>query len=115
MGFEAPDACTLPTAERPLRLAEFDELFATAVRRVEHITADHVRMSLTGPAGLAESVRDLTARETECCSFFTFTLTPKSGGDEERLVLDISVPAAYTGVLASLAERAALMSVREAP
>ena len=29
------DACTLPTVERPLRLAEFDDLFATAVRAVE--------------------------------------------------------------------------------
>ena len=30
----APDACTLPTVERPLRVAEFDDLF-TAVRRSE--------------------------------------------------------------------------------
>jgi hypothetical protein len=27
-----PDACTLPTADRPLRVAEFDELFAFVVR-----------------------------------------------------------------------------------
>jgi hypothetical protein len=26
-----PDACSLPAAERPLRLAEFDDLFATEV------------------------------------------------------------------------------------
>jgi hypothetical protein len=57
MDVQAPDACTLPTAEQPVRLAEFDELFAAAVRRVEPIAADHVRMSLTGPAGLAEKVR----------------------------------------------------------
>ena len=62
MDIQVPDACTLPTAERPLRLAEFDDLFATAVRAVEPLDARHVRMSLTGPAGLAESVRDLTAR-----------------------------------------------------
>ena len=29
----APDACTLPTAERPLRVAEFDDLFANAAAR----------------------------------------------------------------------------------
>jgi hypothetical protein len=30
MSFDVPEACTLPAAERPLRLAEFDELIATA-------------------------------------------------------------------------------------
>lgn len=34
MSIDVPAACTLPTAERPLRLAEFEELFATAVRGV---------------------------------------------------------------------------------
>jgi hypothetical protein len=29
----APDACTLPTAERPLRVAEFDDLFTFVVPR----------------------------------------------------------------------------------
>jgi hypothetical protein len=27
-----PDACTLPTTERPLRLAEFDDLFTARLR-----------------------------------------------------------------------------------
>ncbi|GAA4722420.1 hypothetical protein [Phytohabitans rumicis] len=110
MDVQVPDACTLPTAEQPLRLAEFDELFATAVRRVEPIAADHVRMSLTGPTGLAEKVRDLTARESECCSFFAFTITPQPATDGEALALDISVPAVYTDVLDSLAQRAAAVS-----
>jgi hypothetical protein len=43
-------------------------------------------------------VRDLTAREAECCSFFTFTLTP----DGETLILDIEVPDSHADVLASL-------------
>jgi len=106
-GFQAPDACTLPTAEQPSRLAEFDDLFATAVRHVEPIAAGHVRMSLTGQAGLAETVRDLTAREIGCCSFFTFTITPRPAAGGEALTLDITVPAAYTGVLDALARRAA--------
>src|SRR5215472_5676154 len=31
--FDGPDGCTLPTAELPLRRAEFDDLFGTAVAR----------------------------------------------------------------------------------
>ena len=112
----AVDACTLPTAERPLRLAEFDGLFATAVRGVRALSPTHVRMRLAGPAGLAAQVRDLTARESECCSFFTFTITPdtiapetgggRPAGDGEALALDIEVPAEHADVLGSLAQRA---------
>jgi hypothetical protein len=105
-----PDACALPTAEQPLRLAEFDALFATAVRRVEPVGPTHARMWLTGPAGLATRVRDLTARETECCSFFTFTVTPEPADDGEALILDVEVPAQYTDVLASLTQRAETVS-----
>ncbi|MFG2041244.1 hypothetical protein [Dactylosporangium sp. NPDC048998] len=108
MPFDVPDACTLPTAEQPLRLAEFDALFSTAVRAFEMVSPTHARMRLTGPAGLAATVRDLAARETECCSFFAFVVTPEPAGDIEGevLVLDVEVPAAYTDVLASLAGRA---------
>ncbi len=31
------DACTLPTVERPLRMSEFDDLFATHLRAVERL------------------------------------------------------------------------------
>ena len=110
MSFDVPDACTLPTAERPLRLAEFDELFATAVRRVDPIGATHARLHLTGPAGLAARVRDLAARETECCSFFTFTTTGEPAGDGEAAVLDIEVPATHADVLAALTQRANTVS-----
>ena len=110
MSFLVPDACTLPTAEQPSRLAEFDELFATAVRGVDHIDATHARLLLTGPDGLAATVRDLTARETECCSFFTFTTTPEPATGGEVVTLDIEVPAAQVDVLASLAQRAVAIS-----
>ena len=111
MSFVVPDACTLPTAEQPLRPAEFDELFATAVRRVETLTPTHVRMTFTGQARLAATVRDLTARETECCSFFTFTVTPEpAAADGAALTLDIEVPAQYTDVLAALTQRASTVS-----
>jgi hypothetical protein len=110
MSFAVPDACTLPTAERPLRLAEFDELFATAVRRVEQVNTTHIRLWLTGPAGLEATVRDLTARETECCSFFTFTVTGRRTDDGSALTLDIEVPDQYADVLASLTVRAGAAS-----
>jgi len=95
------DACTLPTADRPLRLAEFDALFATNLRRVEHRDAD-VRLHLAGAEGLVEQVRDLAERETSCCSFFAFTLT----GTDQALTLDISVPPARQEILDALATRA---------
>jgi hypothetical protein len=106
MPIAIPDACTLPTAERPLRLAEFDALFATAVRQVDTVGPTRARMRLTGKAGLAATVRDLTARETGCCSFFTFTVTPEPADAGEALTLDVEVPQRYADVLASLAERA---------
>jgi hypothetical protein len=112
MSLPIPDACTLPTAEQPLRLAEFDDLFATAVRAVEVLGPTHARLRLTGPAGLETRVRDLAARETECCSFFTFTLTAETAADGEGLVLDITVPTGYTDVLDSLTQRATTLAAR---
>lgn len=99
------DACTLPTAERPLRLAEFDVLFASAVRNIERRGSD-VRMHLAGGDGLAEQVRDLTQREASCCSFFSFAID----GTDEELTLDISVPPARQDILDALAERAEALS-----
>jgi len=95
------DACALPTAERPLRLAEFDALFETAVRRVER-RGDAVRFHLEGERGLVQEVRDLTARETACCSFFAFTIT----GTDQVLTLDVSVPPLRRDILEALAARA---------
>jgi hypothetical protein len=110
MSFVVPDACTLPTVDRPLRLAEFDTLFATAVRQVETVGPTHARMRLTGPAGLEAEVRDLAARETECCSFFTFTTTAEATDDGAAVTLDVQVPAQYADVLESLAQRASAIS-----
>ena len=101
-----PGACSLPTAERPLRSAEFDDLFATAVRGVQPVTPTHARLHLTGATGLAATVRDLTARETECCSFFTFEITPESVTDGESLILDIEVTAPYIDILDALTTKA---------
>src|SRR5688572_12227911 len=70
-----PDACTRATVERPLRPAEFDDLFTATVRGVDSLGPTPARMRLAGPAGLAARVRDLTSLETQCCSFLTFAAT----------------------------------------
>jgi hypothetical protein len=110
-----PDACSLPTVDRPLRLAEFDDLFATAVRRVEPATPTHARLHLSGATGLVATVRDLTARETECCSFFDFTVTPETAEKGETVILDIEVPAQYTDVLDALTRRASAVAAGQTP
>ncbi|MGW5671181.1 hypothetical protein [Micromonospora sp. NPDC003776] len=98
-----PDACTLPTAERPLRLAEFDQFFQDAVRGAERVSAQHLRLHLDGAAQVEKTARDLTARESACCSFFTFDIARP---DPNSLTLDVRIPAAHVDVLDALAERA---------
>jgi hypothetical protein len=98
-----PDACTLPTFKRPLRLAEFAALFASAVQGGERLGVRHLRVTLAGGADLEESVRDLAEREAQCCSFFTFTVTAPRPG---RVQLDIEVPAGQVEVLEALETRA---------
>lgn len=103
----AMDACTLPTVERPLRLAEFDALFAGYLTSVESSGAESVRMVFEGPIGLQAMVRDLTDREAGCCSFFGFTVSAV-GVDQGREVvtLDVEVPRARTNVLDALVAQA---------
>jgi hypothetical protein len=98
-----PQACTLPTAEQPLRIAEFDDLFATSLRGLERVAPTRLQLRLDG--GNEATARDLTARETSCCSFFAFDYTHAAGG--ELLLLDVTVPQAHVDVLNALAVRAA--------
>ena len=94
----------MPTAEQPLRLAEFDALFSAADRRSERLGAAHLRVTLAGDADLAASVRDLAAREVACCSFFTFSINSPAPG---QVQLDIEVSAGHVDVLDALEDRAA--------
>jgi hypothetical protein len=100
-----PEACTLPTTDRPLRLAEFDDLFATALREQLRLSPTALRWHLD-PAAEA-TARDLTGRESSCCSFFTFTFARDDAGDGAKLRLDVQVPAGRIDVLDALARRAA--------
>jgi hypothetical protein len=103
----APSECTLPTAERPLRVAEFHQLFATALRALARLGPMHLRLTLDGAVQVEATVRDLIARENACCSFFAFTLTRTA---DQQLQLDIQVPENRTDVLDGIAARAATAS-----
>jgi thioredoxin len=96
------DACTLPTAEQPLREAEFEELFATALRAVERPAPTWLRLNLDAGTEVEARTRDLTARESSCCSFFDFQLTTAN----DALTLDVRVPEARAEVLDGLARQA---------
>lgn len=93
-----PDSCTLPSAERPLRSEEFDQLLRQSAQRVDRVSATHARVTLDHDAELAATVARLSARETQCCSFFTFTLTLAA----TEVALDVSVPATKSDVLDGL-------------
>jgi hypothetical protein len=97
-----PEACTLPTVEQPLRVAEFDELFASAVQPVERVDPTGLRIRLPADAVTAATARDLIARETACCSFFAFELRASSGGTE----LVVRVPPSQVAVLDAMQQRA---------
>jgi hypothetical protein len=104
----APPECTLPTAERPQRVDELDQLFATALRAQARPGPAHLRLTLDGAERIEAITRDLIARETSCCSWFTFTLTRTP---TQQLQLDVQVPADRTQMLDAIAARAATAQV----
>jgi hypothetical protein len=92
-------ACTLPDVDRPLRVAEFESLFAT-VRSVER--PEPRRLSITLEPAFAGQAADLAVRETLCCSFFEFAVIATGAG----VRLEVQVPTVQTGVLDALQARA---------
>lgn len=98
MAFEIPGSCTLPSAERPIRLKEFDDLLQSSVRRADRLSSTQLTLHLQGGDELEERARDLAARETECCSFFDFAVTT----GEAEVVLRVEVPAQHADILDSL-------------
>jgi hypothetical protein len=97
-----PSACTLPTVEQPLRRAEFDDLFANDVLAVDQTAPEVVRIELRAEPEVVARAADLAARETGCCSFFTFDLTITDG----RATLVVSAAPEHAPVLGALAARA---------
>jgi hypothetical protein len=96
-----PSACTLPTAEQPLRVAEFDALFASAVQGVTRPDRTRLRWELEFSPEVAAQAAELAARENGCCSFFTFTLTIADG----VMALQAQVPDEHAEVLDALQQR----------
>ena len=98
----APADCTLPTEELPLRAAEFADLFHDAVTSVTRIDLGRLRLTLRRDRDVAARAAELATAETECCAFFTFTLTVAN----DRLLLDVAVPPVRAAILDALAARA---------
>jgi hypothetical protein len=99
----APDACTLPTADRPVRLAQFDTLFDNDVTDVHRSAPDRALLTLRTDPATAVRVADLCVRETACCSFFEFTLAATGG----HLTLTVATPPEHRAVLDAFVKRAA--------
>lgn len=95
-------SCTLPASEQPLRVAEFDDLFAH-LHSVESPSETRARLLLSGGEELIGRARSLAERETACCTFFAFDITCLDSG---LVSLGIEVPPAYAAVLAALVARA---------
>lgn len=106
-----PSSCTLPTIEQPLRVAEFDALFSERLAGSSRPDRLRLEMLLTGGPGVEDAVRDLMARESGCCPFFTFTVSP----GPEQIRLDVEVDRAHEAVLDALQERATAAVGRDLP
>lgn len=119
LSWAAVDSCTLPTAERPLRVAEFDSLFEQSAEEVVRVDPTHLVVRLSGGSQVAERAVELAARETACCAFFTFRVVEETvrevgnrpghqvghgGASQVRLEVDVSPQQAP--VLSGLAARA---------
>ncbi|BDT91535.1 hypothetical protein IFM12275_15110 [Nocardia sputorum] len=94
-----PDSCTLPTAEQPVRVAEFDRFFAESVRRTDRPARTRLELLLNADAAAAG--RELAAHESGCCSLFAFTFEAADTGP----VMRIEVPGSQVEVLDALAAR----------
>lgn len=94
-----PDACTLPSNEQPLRIAEFDDFFAHGVTGLTR--TERGGLALAVLPEFAGRAADLAVMETGCCSFFGFEVTITDGS------VDLLVTApGHPDVLAALADRA---------
>ncbi|MET8800492.1 hypothetical protein ABZV91_29375 [Nocardia sp. NPDC004568] len=97
-----PSACTLPTVEQPIRVAEFDRFFTTSARTTRR--PNPARLEVVVDPGTETLARELAGRESSCCSFFVFDFTATAEG----LVMGVGVPPTYIEVLDAFAELTAV-------
>ncbi len=95
-----PSACTLPTMEQPIRVAEFDQFFTTSARTTRR--PDPTRLEVVVDPDAEALARELAGRESSCCSFFTFDFASSAEG----LVMGVGVPPTYIEVLDAFTARA---------
>lgn len=105
------EACTLPTAEQPLRLAEFDDLFSSALRSVRRHDETLLVINLDSSPGVEDRAHDLTSREAHCCDFFSFTVRR----DADQVVVHIRVPSSRATVLDGLERQARAAALFRTP
>lgn len=103
------DSCSLPSFQRPLRVAQFDRLFADSVVRSARISP--TRLDLVVDASAESAARDLAAREARCCTFFTFDFAHRGSG----VVMRIGVPTSRTEVLDAVEARVRAVSASQSP
>lgn len=94
-----PDACALPTAQQPTRIAEFDALLTESVRTSTRPTRTLLELRLDADA--ESTTRDLARRESECCGFFTFEFD----ADSEGTIMRITVPPGHIDILDAMENR----------
>jgi hypothetical protein len=80
--------CTLSPNLMAGRLAEFEALFANRLLAVERAPL-LLRLVFDVDDAQERAVRDLFAREQQCCAFYSLAYVRQGG----RLVVEISVPA----------------------
>jgi hypothetical protein len=102
LDWAAVDACMLPTAERPSRVAEFDALFAERLVGVERLSPTRARLELLSGDETVALAADLTERETSCCSFFSFAVSAA----HDATTIEVGVPASRADVLEAWLARA---------
>jgi hypothetical protein len=86
--------CSLDAAGVADRMAEFERLFASALAS-QRSEPGRLRLEFALAGEEEAAVRDLLAREAECCTFFSFGIER----DAERLVVTMGVPQAAQPML----------------
>jgi DNA-binding transcriptional MerR regulator len=98
-GAEQPIACTLAAEAVPDRLREWQNVLDRVEER--RATAEGVRLRFPRDPELLASLAGVAAREVDCCSFFTFTLsldadaawlTVTAPGDAQPLITPLFGP-----------------------
>jgi hypothetical protein len=94
-----------------MRVAEFDHLFATAVRPADRLALTGLRVHLPADEETGSTARDLIARETGCCTFLSFDVVPFA----TETAQEIRVPDSRTAALEALHQRAEAARDRGVP